>query len=79
MNNLKAYNEYLKNFNSERIYEYFKEPEIRIHVARIVKGESKILEKSYSHAQKKASKYINLNSVRTEGYNDQEHKINTDL
>ena len=79
LNNLKAYNEYLKNFNSQRIYEYFKEPEIRIHVARIVKGESKILEKAYSFAQKKASKYINLNSVRAEGYNDQENKINTDL
>ena len=63
LNNIKSYNEYIKNFNLDKIYEYIKEPDSRAHIARIIKGESYILEKANSLVRKRAAKYIDLNNV----------------
>ena len=63
INNIKSYNEYIKNFNLDKIYEFFAEPEIRPHITRIIKGESNILEKANSLVRKRASKYIDLTNV----------------
>ena len=76
INNIKTYYEYLKNFKLDKIYEYIKEPEIRTHIARIVKGEFKMLEKGSAFARKKASQYVDLNSIVKE---DEEKKDNSDL
>ena len=64
MNNLKSFKEYIKNYNLDRIYEYFQDAEIRNHIARIIKGESRILEKAYSFVRKKASKYFDVEHVK---------------
>lgn len=77
INNIKSYNEYIKNFNLDKIYEYIEEPEIRTHITRIIKGETKMLESAYSFARRKASKYIDLNSISKD--EDQEGNQKSDL
>ena len=75
MNNVKSYNEYIKNFNIEKVYEYFEEPDIRTHIARILRGETKVLEKGFAFVRKKASKYVDVNSV----INEDDEKKSSDL
>ena len=79
INNIKSYNEYVKNLNMDKIYEYIDEPEIRTHIVRIVKGESKMLESAYSYVRRKASKYIDLNSISKDEEKEEEKKDNSDL
>ena len=64
MNNIKSFKEYIKNYNKVRIYEYFQDVDIRNHIVRIIKGESRILEKAYSFVRKTASKYFDVESVK---------------
>ena len=68
INNLKAYKEYLNNFNLGTIYSYFEKINDRINIERIIKGEAKILNNAYEFAQKKAAKYINLKSRTPKNY-----------
>lgn len=76
MNNVKSYNEYIKNFNLDKVYQYFEEPDNRKHIVRILKGETKILQKGFDYVRKKASKYVDLNSVVN---NEDDIKKNSDL
>ena len=64
LNNLKAFNVYMQNFTKDKIYEYFEEKEDRINIERVLSGDKKILDDAYKKAQKEASKYIDISSVR---------------
>ena len=72
LNNIKAFNIYMQNFTNDKIYEYFEEKEERINIERVIIGDRKILEQAYKKAERKASKYIDLSSRRTD--DDEETK-----
>ena len=73
MNNIKSIKEYLKDYNLDRIYEYFDDIDSRKNIARMIKGEYKVLENAYAYTRKKASKYIDINDIKEEAV------INLDL
>ena len=62
----------MQNFTNDKIYEYFEEKEERINIERVIIGDRKILEQAYKKAERKASKYIDLSSRRTD--DDEETK-----
>ena len=64
MNNIKSYKEYIKNYNKDSIYENFHDVDIRNNIERIIKGESRILEKAYLFVRKKASKYFDVEHIK---------------
>ncbi len=66
MNNIKTFKEYLKDFNLDRVYEYFEDVESRNNIARIVKGEAKIVEQAYGFVRKKAKKYFDVDDIKEE-------------
>ena len=72
MNNIKTFKEYLKDFNLDRIYQYFQDVNTRNHIARTIKGEYDILENAYLFVRKKASKYFDVDKVKEEDVVDPE-------
>jgi len=70
LNNLKAFKEYIISFGKDKIYEYFDDKDVRIHVERVILGDKKILEKAYEETELKAGDYIDLNSRKTDDSED---------
>ena len=70
LNNLKAFKEYIISFGKDKIYEYFDDKDVRIHVERVILGDKKILEKAYEETELKAGEYIDLNSRKTDDSED---------
>ena len=65
LNNIKAYKQYITDFKLDKIYEYFDDIKIRIDIERIIKGETKFIKKAYSDAMKKAGKFLNVTSTKS--------------